>query len=53
MKTAVVLAFLAGANAFTTSPCATRSPTTLNSVWDEYSGGIEFRAQKFEFDPVR
>jgi hypothetical protein len=53
MKTsAVVLAFLAGANAFSTSPGATRSKTALNTVWDDYSGGIEFRAQKFQFDPV-
>lgn len=53
MKTAVVVAFLAGANAFSTSPAVTRPTTALNSVWDDYEGGIEFRAQKFQFDPVR
>ena len=52
MKTAVVLAFLAGATAFSTSPATTRKASALNTVWDDYEGGIEFRAQKFQFDPV-
>jgi hypothetical protein len=26
--------------------------TTLNSVFDDYVGGVDFRGQKFEFDPV-
>ena len=54
MKTAVaVLACAAGASAFTTSAKSTKVAVALNSVFDDYVGGVDLRGQKFEFDPVR
>ena len=53
MKIAVaVLACAAGASAF--APAAkSNKVVALNSVWDDYVGGVDLRGQKFEFDPVR
>jgi hypothetical protein len=53
MKIAVaVLACAAGASAF--APAAkSNKVSVLNSVWDDYVGGVDLRGQKFEFDPVR
>ena len=51
---AVVLACAAGASAFAPAAKSFSSVATpLNSVFDDYVGGIDLRGQKFEFDPVR
>jgi len=53
MKTATLLAALcAGAEAFAPSPIASKAATALNTVWDDYAGGVDFRGGKFEFDPL-
>mmetsp|Transcript_36663 Transcript_36663/g.74798 ORF Transcript_36663/g.74798 Transcript_36663/m.74798 type:complete len:200 (-) Transcript_36663:268-867(-) len=53
MKTALALAALAlGADAFAPAAPATRVATAVNSVWDDYAGGVDFRGKKFEYDPL-
>jgi hypothetical protein len=54
MKTAVaVLACAAGACAFAPAAKSSKVAVALNSVFDDYVGGVDLRGQKFEFDPVR
>lgn len=54
MKTAVaVLACAAGASAFAPAAKSGKVAVALNSVFDDYVGGVDLRGQKFEFDPVR
>ena len=47
-----VLACAASASAFAPSATSNKA-TALNSVFDDYVGGVDFRGAKFEFDPVR
>jgi len=52
MKTVVALASLAAtASAFAPAPRG-GSSTALNTVWDSYAGGVNFKGDKFEFDPL-
>eukprot|EP00540_Astrosyne_radiata_P015475 CAMPEP_0116847696 /NCGR_PEP_ID=MMETSP0418-20121206/14575_1 /TAXON_ID=1158023 /ORGANISM="Astrosyne radiata, Strain 13vi08-1A" /LENGTH=199 /DNA_ID=CAMNT_0004479165 /DNA_START=12 /DNA_END=611 /DNA_ORIENTATION=+ len=54
MKTAFLLACVAtGASAF--APARSAAPkikTSLASVFDDYVGAVDFRGEKFEFDPL-
>lgn len=52
MKTAAaLLAFAAGASAFTTTQPGAQS-TAVKAVMDEYDGSIDLRGKPFKFDPV-
>jgi len=52
MKTAAaIIALAASASAFAPAPIATKS-TALNTVWDEYVGGQDFKGGEFKFDPL-
>lgn len=53
MKSFAVLAtLLAGASAFAPAAPTVSKTTALNSVFDDYVGAVDFRGNKFEFDPV-
>jgi len=48
---APIVALAASASAF--APAAvTKQSTALNTVWDEYIGGQDFKGGKFQFDPL-
>lgn len=48
---APIIALAASASAF--APAAvTKQSTALNTVWDEYIGGQDFKGGKFQFDPL-
>eukprot|EP00581_Thalassiosira_minuscula_P011941 CAMPEP_0183729082 /NCGR_PEP_ID=MMETSP0737-20130205/29675_1 /TAXON_ID=385413 /ORGANISM="Thalassiosira miniscula, Strain CCMP1093" /LENGTH=194 /DNA_ID=CAMNT_0025961187 /DNA_START=68 /DNA_END=652 /DNA_ORIENTATION=+ len=48
---AAILALAASASAFAPAPINTKS-TALNTVWDEYIGGQDFKGGEFKFDPL-
>ena len=54
MKTvaATILALAASASAFAPAPVA-KSSTALNTVWDDYVGGKDFKGGDFKFDPLK
>lgn len=52
MKSAAAILALAGtAAAFAPAPTKVQS-TALNTVWDDYIGGQDFKGGKFQFDPL-
>ncbi|KAL7479459.1 hypothetical protein ACHAW6_005187 [Cyclotella cf. meneghiniana] len=52
MKSVVaILALAASAAAFAPAP-TTRSSTQVDAVWDNYSGGVDFKGGEFKFDPL-
>lgn len=48
---AAILALASTAAAFAPAP-VTKSSTALNTVWDNYVGGVDFKGGKFQFDPL-
>jgi hypothetical protein len=48
---AAILALAASASAFAPAPVSKQS-TALNTVWDSYIGGTDFKGGKFQFDPL-
>lgn len=48
---AAVLALAASASAFAPAPVA-KTSTSLDAVWDNYSGGVDFKGGEFKFDPL-
>eukprot|EP00579_Thalassiosira_antarctica_P002380 CAMPEP_0201865914 /NCGR_PEP_ID=MMETSP0902-20130614/675_1 /ASSEMBLY_ACC=CAM_ASM_000551 /TAXON_ID=420261 /ORGANISM="Thalassiosira antarctica, Strain CCMP982" /LENGTH=194 /DNA_ID=CAMNT_0048390783 /DNA_START=58 /DNA_END=642 /DNA_ORIENTATION=- len=48
---APILVLAASASAFAPAPVHTKS-TALNTVWDSYIGGQDFKGGKFQFDPL-
>ena len=48
---AAILALVGTTAAFAPAP-VTKSSTSLNSVWDNYVGGVDFKGGKFQFDPL-
>jgi len=49
---APIIALAATASAFAPAPVTTKGTTALNTVWDNYIGGQDFKGGKFEFDPL-
>jgi hypothetical protein len=49
---AAIIALAASAAAFAPAPINTKS-SALNTVWDDYIGGQDFKGDKFEYDPLR
>lgn len=53
MKTATILALIAGtASAFTTSNVKSSTQTALQAM-DDMVGAVDLRGKEFKFDPVR
>jgi hypothetical protein len=51
MKLAVLAALAGSAAAFAPAPTNVKS-TALNTVWDDYIGGKDFKGGVFQFDPL-
>jgi len=49
---AAILALAGSAAAFAPAPTAKSSTSLSAGVWDTYSGGVDFKGGKFEFDPL-